>query len=64
MFSKILASAAGEGDTGADLADRLVDQLHRAFAVTALVRRGGAELARADCNMPMLAVMCGCAPMA
>ena len=59
-----LPSAAGEGDAGADLADRLIDQLHRFFAVTALVRRRGADSARADCKRPMLAVMCGCAPMA
>src|SRR5438105_12231292 len=36
-------SAAGERDAGADFADRLVDQVHRAFAVAALVRRRGAE---------------------
>src|SRR3989442_6733444 len=37
------SSAAGERDAGADLADRLIDQLHRAFAVAALVGRRGAK---------------------
>jgi hypothetical protein len=58
------SSAADKRDAGADLANRLIDQLHRFFAVAALVRRRGASSARADCNSPMLAVMCGCAPMA
>src|SRR6185369_8872489 len=39
-----LPSAAGECHAGADLADRLVDQLQRFFAVAALVRRRGGEL--------------------
>src|SRR6185312_7080479 len=43
MFSRILPSAAGERDAGADFADRLVDQLQRFFAVAALVRRRGGE---------------------
>src|SRR6184192_1154916 len=38
-----VASAAGERNAGADFADRLIDQAHRALAMTALVRRGGAE---------------------
>src|SRR5204862_4274284 len=38
-----VASAAGERDAGADFANRLIDQAHRALAMTALVRRGGAE---------------------
>src|SRR6185369_301458 len=38
-----LPSAAGECHAGADLADRLVDQLQRLFAVAALVRRRGNE---------------------
>src|SRR5438105_15819494 len=36
-------SAADKRDAGADLADRLVDQLHRFFAVAALVGRRGGE---------------------
>src|SRR6185503_6035192 len=46
-------STAGERDAGADLTDRLVDQLHRLFAVAALVRRrrtefGAGRLQQAD----------------
>jgi hypothetical protein len=33
------ASAAGEGDAGADFGDGLIDQSQSAFAVAALVRR-------------------------
>src|SRR6267142_5518347 len=41
--AKCKTSAAGERDAGADFADRLVDQAHRAFAMAALVRRRRAE---------------------
>src|SRR3954453_12688931 len=44
-ISRILPSAAGKRDAGADFADRLVDQAHRLFAVAALVRRRGGEFA-------------------
>src|SRR2546430_17479900 len=38
-----MPSAADKRDASADLADRLIDQLHRFFAVAALVRRRGGE---------------------
>src|SRR5258705_7030307 len=41
--AKRKTSAAGERDAGADFADRLIDQPHRAFAMAALVRRRRAQ---------------------